>query len=147
MHVYIDTLFPDITHFPLFPALLLDHLGEPVDLDLNADGKTDDQTVQLRPKAPSKPPRTFVSTDLDPNYRVDHRGYQEEIDVPESEGIEAADQKSESSAHAINLQDDGHDERVLSPHAKKPVKKKQKKKNKQTNQKNKAPPKSTSTLS
>lgn len=109
----------------------MDHLGEPVDLDLNADGKTDDQTVQLRPKAPSKPPRTFVSTDLDPNYRVDHRGYQEEIDVPESEGIEAADQKSESSAHAINLQDDGHDERVLSPHAKKPVKKKQKKKNKQ----------------
>ena len=73
-----------ITHFFFLCCLhfLLDHLGVPIDLDLifdgNTTGKTDDnaeQTVQLRPKAPSKPPRTFVSTDLDnPNSRIDLLG-------------------------------------------------------------------------
>ena len=93
-------------------------LGEPVDLDLNsADGKTGtidekETTVQLRPKAPSKPPRTFVSTDLDnPNYRIDRS---QEVDVSEGQGFEAgAAQKSELSSDAINLQDNGNDERVL----------------------------------
>ena len=111
-----------ITHFfPLLLALLLDHPGEPIDLDLNADhdttGKTDDneQTVQLRPKAPSKPPRTFVSTDLDnPNCRIDLGEYQKEIDVPESQGFQGgAVKKSESGPNAFNLPYDGNDERVL----------------------------------
>ena len=135
-----------ITHFfPLLFALLLDHLGEPIDLDLNADhdttGKTDDneQTVQLRPKAPSKPPRTFVSTDLDnPNCRIDLGEYQKEIDVPESQGFQGgAVKKSEFGPNAFNLPYDGNDERVLveSPSSKR------KKSSKKSKKKSKHPPK------
>jgi hypothetical protein len=143
LHVYNTNpcIFPDNTFFPLLFALLLDHLGEPIDLDLNADhdttGKTDDieQTVQLRPKAPSKPPRTFVSTDLDnPNCRIDLGEYQKEIDVPESQGFQGGTvKKSESGLNAFNLPYDGNDERVLveSPSSKrKQSSKKSKKKSK-----------------
>ena len=128
----------------------MDHLGEPIDLDLildgNTTGKTDDnaeQTVQLRPKAPSKPPRTFVSTDLDnPNSRIDLLGeYQKEIDVPESQGFQGgAVKKSESGPNAFNLPYDGNDERMLvekSPISSKPRKKSSSKKSKK---KSKHPP-------
>ena len=132
-----------ITHFfPLLFALLLDHLGEPIDLDLildgNTTGKTDDnaeQIVQLRPKAPSKPPRTFVSTDLDnPNYRIDLLGEysQKETDVPESQGFQGgAVKKSESGPNAFNLPYDGNDERMLVE--KSPISSKQRKKSLNSN--------------
>merc|ERR1712051_306460 len=118
--------------------------GEPIDLDLildgNTTGKTDDneQTVQLRPKAPSKPPRTFVSTDLDNlNYRIDLGEYQQkEIDVPESQGFQGgAVKKSESGPNAFNLPYDGNDERVLVENPRNPRKSKKSKK------KSKHPPK------
>merc|ERR1712051_239454 len=113
--------------------------GEPIDLDLirdgNTTGKTDDneQIVQLRPKAPSKPPRTFVSTDLDnPNSRIDLGEYQQkEIDVPESQGFQGgAVKKSESGSNAFNLPYDGNDERMLVENPRKSKKSKKKSKSK-----------------
>lgn len=82
----------------------------------------DQDQVQLRPKAPTKPARTFASVHLDDHYRVEP---EKQVDVQKSQGNPGITQTSQPSPYANHFKDDGNDERVL----KKSKKKKKKHKN------------------
>ena len=105
-------------HFSPFNCTPFGQIGYANDLGL------DDQTVQLRPKAPSKPPRTYASIEIDPNSRFE----EETADVQESEGGTGITKKGESGVNALDIQNDGNDERVLKKHKKSKKKKKGKSK-------------------
>ena len=82
----------------------------------------DDQVV-LRPKAaPSKPPRTYASLDLDTASRIE-----QEIDVQKSQR-HTIQEKSQFSPDAKHIQDDQYDEHRVLTKSKKKSKKSSKKK-------------------